>query len=402
MKSNYSTLSTDQYTSNNSQWFFVTILFIILDYTRLHETLQFAFLRPLLIINIILICFILSSGKIFFFQSKQITWMWIFILLLSCFIPFASNYFRAYITAKTQLVFMPFVLSVIITVDSIERLKKFIFILICIEIYIALYALSHAGYGPGNYFGDENDLALYINMWLPFCYFLLFEDKSRIKRIFCLAGLIVGLLAVVISISRGGFVGIVSMGLMLWVIAEKKVFSTIMILFMVGIVFMYAGEKYWSEMSTATNITQGTGRERIESWSSAWNMFRDNPLGVGGNNFQVRFPEYQTEYFGDRNMWGRVAHSIWFTLIPELGIFGIFIYFILLYYNLKDIFYLRRLLFDDNDQTIKYLNCLGSAFLISLTGYFATGSFISVLYYAHYWYMIGIIIAAVNIAKKTT
>jgi hypothetical protein len=118
---------------------------------------------------------------------------------------------------------------------------------------------------------------------------------------------------------------------------------------------------------------------------------------VGGNNYQVRFPEYQSDFF-HRGMWGRVAHSLWFTLIPELGIFGILIYFYLLKYNISDILSLHKL--PGNDPDILYLHSLSGAFIASITGYFISGTFISVLYYPHYWYITGIIVAATRIGNK--
>ena len=151
-------------------------------------------------------------------------------------------------------------------------------------------------------------------------------------------------------------------------------------------------------MSTITDLGESTATARIESWKAAWDIFIDHPLGVGGNNFQVWFNKYQTEYF-KRGMWGRVAHSLWFTLIPELGIVGIYIYFALLYQNIKDIFYLKNINNSD-DYDIKYINYLSLAFLASLAGYFASGTFLSVLYYSHYWYLTAIVIATRNITNN--
>lgn len=391
---------TNPYIQANSKWFFFTVLFIILDYTRIYQELHLGLLRPLMIVILVLVYFIFSSGEYPRAKSKQTTYMWLFIFLLACYIPFARNNHVAYITAKAQLLYMPFILSVIICIDSIERLKKFMIICICIEIYIAIYAFTHAGYGPGNYFEDENDLALYLNMWLPFCYFLFLAHKSLIKKIVCLTGLIIGILSIIVSFSRGGFLGLIAIGAVVWFFSTRKIITLFVIIILAGLMFLFAGEKYWAEISTSTNTEEGTGKERIESWKSGWRMFLDNPLGVGGNNFIVRFHEYQTNYF-KRGMWGRAAHSLWFTLIPELGIFGIYIYFSLLYYNLKDIFMLMKINFDDaDDEDKKYLNYLGRAFIASFTGYFVAGTFISVLYYAHYWYLTSIIIATIKISKK--
>ena len=130
-------------------------------------------------------------------------------------------------------------------------------------------------------------------------------------------------------------------------------------------------------------------------------MFLDNPFGVGGNNFQARFPEYQSPEF-KKGMWGRVAHSLWFTLIPELGLAGIFIYMSLLYYNLKDIFFLKGIsIKTDDNPDLRYLHSLSLAFIASIAGFFASATFLSVLYYPHYWYFTGILVATIKIATAT-
>src|SRR6056297_2080147 len=379
-------------------WFFFTVLFIVFDYTRIYNELSLGVVQPLMILILILGYFIVSSGEYQFAKNRQMICFGLFILLLACYVPFAQNNNYAYKTVKAMLLYLPFTISVICCVNSFARLKKFILILILIEVYIAFYGFTHAGYGPGNYFLDENDLSLYLNMWIPFCYFLFFAYSSKTAKAVCLAGLIIGLLAVIVSFSRGGFIGIVVTGGVIWLFSKRKILSLLIIFFMVGLMLLYAGPEYWNEMATATDAEGGTGRARIESWKSGWRMFLDNPLGVGGNNFQVRFPEYQTDWF-KRGMWGRVAHSLWFTLIPELGIFGICIYMSLLYYNIKDIFWLKNISFAKDEHEEKFLNYTGRAFVCSLCGYFASGTFLSVLYYAHYWYLIGLIVASVNIAK---
>ena len=386
----------------NSLWFFFTVLYIILDYSRIYQELQLDFLRPLMLNILILTFFLMSRGGYSLTKSKQTTLMWLFILLLASYIPFARNNYYAYKTTISQLLYMPFILSVIVCINTISRLKRFIFICILIEIYIASYAIFHAGRGPGNYFGDENDLALYLNMWLPFCYFLFFAHKNIISKIIGLVGFFVGLASVVVSFSRGGFVGLVAMGFVAFLFSKKKILTMGILTLVALTMFFSLDMSYWKEMETSTDITENTASERISSWQTAWTMFLDNPLGVGGHNFERWFPEYQEDRF-KRNMWGRVAHSLWFTLIPELGIVGIYLYLYLLYTNLKDVFWLKsQIIIGQGNEKQLYFHSFGVACLISLSGFFASGTFLSVLYYAHYWYLTGLIVAAVNVAKVLT
>lgn len=395
-----STMNKTGKTTNNTHknWFFFTLFYLVIDYGRPQDVLHIGFLKPGMIAILILTGFLIFSGRLKDANSKQTRMIWLFIILLGAYIPFAMNNYFAYKATENMLLYMPFILSTIVCVNSIERLKKIIFVLVLLMIYISGYGLLHGGKGSGNYFQDENDLSLYINMWLPFCFFLFSVEKEKIKKIIYGIGLITGVASVVVSFSRGGFVGLVCTAIIIWLFSAKKLRSLIIIGLLSIIMYVYAGEAYWQEMSTSTDTTEGTATARIESWKSGWKMFLDNPLGVGGNNFQVRFPEYQSDYF-QRGMWGRVAHSLWFTLIPELGIFGIIIYFLLLYYNIKDIIFLRRIN-DNNNADFKYLQALSAAFIASMAGYFASGTFLSVLYYPHYWYLTGIITAVVKIWKR--
>lgn len=381
----------------DQKWFFFTFLFLFLDYGRPQDILPIGMLRLAMITVLVLTYFVLSNRGIQRSDYPQIRMTWYFILLLAIMVPFADNNFWAYERTKNMLITMPFIISTVVLINNVQRLRKIVTIYVALMIYISLYCLTHGGVGSGNYFMDENDVSLFVNMWLPFCFFLFMNEKGIWKKIFYLAGLVVGLAAVVISFSRGGFVGLVCLSAVIWLFSPKKIISLVIILLAGLILFFASGDTYKKEMATVTDTEDGTASERLNSWATAWDMFLDNPLGVGGGNFATRFPEYQGDRF-HKGMWGRAAHSLWFTLIPELGIVGIILFFRLLYYNLKDIFKVKRLENDDEDEDVKFMKSLALAMIASLAGYFASATFISVLYYPHYWYMTGLIVALANIA----
>jgi len=389
-------------------WFFFVLLYIIIDYGRPQDIIPIGFLRPGMIVVLILTAFVVFCGRIKEADSRQTRMIGLFIILLGFYVPFARNNYFAYETTLGMLVFVPFILSVVVCVDSIERLKKLIFVLILLMIYNSGYSFLHHGLGSGNYLEDENDVALYINIWLPFCLFLFFAEEHKLKKMVYALGLVIGILAVVVSFSRGGFVGLVSCAFVSWLFNPKKMKSLIVLGLLALVFYSYTsnysdpskkgGRSYWQEMATTTDTSDATAEGRIESWKAGWRMFLGHPLGVGGNNFEVWFPDYQSNYF-KAGMWGRVAHSLWFTLIPELGIFGMAIYLLLLYYNFSDLFLINKLSPSDHPDHL-YLKMLTRAFVGSFAGFFASGTFLSVLYYPHYWYLTGILVAAKKISEK--
>ncbi len=383
-----------------SPWFVFTLLYLVVDYGRPQDILPMGFLRPAMFIILILTLFVLFDKKFLNPKEKQTKLIWAFIALTAVYVPFAVNNFFAFDTTRTMLSYMPFILSTIMCVISFARLKSIMFIAVCTMVYVSCYSLFHKGVGSGSYFMDENDLSLYVNMWLPFCYFLFAAEKGKIKKIVYASGLLIGIASIVVSFSRGGLIGLICVFFVIWLFSPRKVISLVVVCLLAAGVFFLASEKYWARMETIQETGKGTARGRLLSWKAGWDMFLDNPLGVGGNNFQARFPEYQSSKFS-RGMWGRVAHSLWFTLIPELGIVGVIIYSLLLYYNIKDILFLKRIYKGKKNEDLLYLQYFSRGTIASFAGYFASGTFLSVLYYPHYWYLTGIIVAAVNVAKKT-
>ena len=383
----------------NRKWFFFTILYLFVDYMRPQDIWPFlGLLRPGVITISILTIYILFTGSITLSDSKQTRLIWAFILLLFLHVPFAQNNYFAYITTTSMLKFMPFILSVIILVNSIDRLKKIISINILLMFYISLYSIYHQGVGSGNWFADENDFALYINTIMPFCVAMFLHEDSKIKKLFYGATIITGVISIFVSFSRGGFVGLIAIFSVAWLISRHKVRMSFLIGLAAFAFFAYTSQEYRGEMSTITDTQSGTIHVRIITWKAAWDMFIDNPLGVGGHNFPVRFQEYQSEEF-TRGMWGRTAHSLWFTLIPELGIPGIIIYFMLLWINLKELLFLTRLKYEGNPDLL-YIHTLSLAFLASAAGFFASATGLSVLYYPHFWYLTALLVATKKVAES--
>ncbi|VVS94075.1 O-antigen ligase family protein [Desulfoluna spongiiphila] len=397
--------------TQHASWFFFTVMYLIVDYGRPQEILPIGAMRPALILTLVLAFYLLINGYRDYLRYRQVRVMCLFIVLLAAYVPFVRNQHFAFLAFKTQLLYMPFVLSLIVCVDSVRRLRALMIVGVILEIYIALYAMTHGWLGPGHYFHDQNDLSLYMNMWFPISYYLYFTEKKRSVKLLYLAGVVFGLLTVVASMSRGGFVGLLAVCLTMCFFSNRRALAFTAVAFACVAMALWVDTGYLDEMATITDLSESTADTRLKSWAAGWRMFLDNPLGVGGQNFPIRFPEYQGDDF-QRSMWGRAAHSLWFTLIPETGVVGTVLYLILVHANFKDAFLLIRVPASDDDgdddgedevaSDKRFIHALGLGFVVAMLGFFASGTFISVLYYAHFWYLTGFIIVAVNIAEPMT
>jgi O-antigen ligase len=128
-------------------------------------------------------------------------------------------------------------------------------------------------------------------------------------------------------------------------------------------------------------------------------MFLDNPLfGVGQGNFPWDFRQYELESGHEeglhtRSIAGRAAHSLYFQLLPELGITGGLIFLILIINFLRCIRNIRSA--GKRGDPHKKLEApykdyfyLSYAMEGSLVGYLVSGLFISIFYYPNFWLLI--------------
>jgi hypothetical protein len=238
---------------DTTTWFRCTMLFLLVEYARPQDVIPgISLIRPAMLVMLVLIFFLIKHRALLIRGSKQIRMIWYFIALLGIYIPFARNNYYAYATFTSMLKFMPFILSLLVCVDSIDRLKTFMKFYAGLMTYVALFALTHGGVGSGNYFADENDVSLYLNMVIPFCYFL-FALETKKTKLFYAATLLIGVLTVVVSFSRGGFVGLVLMFFIVWLTSPRKMVSVVVIAVLAAGVYFYAGDRYVKEMETVTD-----------------------------------------------------------------------------------------------------------------------------------------------------
>jgi len=388
--------------SGSSFWFFATLAYFVFEYGRPQDRLPFlGALRPGLVLGGLLALSVLVSGKISYARSRQSTLLGLIVLYPVLFVPLAENNFYAYQVALGMVQLLPFYLAVLLHVDRVERLRTFVTVYLLLMIYICVSVIRFgAGEGMGSSFlTDANDYSLLLDMMLPFSFFLIFYERSRLKKLLCLAGCCLAVVALVISFSRGGFVGALVVGFLLWLNSPRKLLSLCLIAVLAAVLYFSAGQKYWEEMKTVTDTGEHTASERIETWKSGWNMFRAHPLGVGGGNFLVHFHTYQTPYF-QRGMYGRAAHSVWVQTLTELGLPGFLLFLLILLRNVRDCLWIRSATRHKPGDAHRFCFTLSISFLVSMAGFLSAGTFLSVLYYPHFWYLTAMIVTTKNILLR--
>lgn len=385
--------------SFDKRWFFFVSLYLIVDLGRPQFFLPIDSLKPGMLATLLLVYSLIVSGEVGkVILHRQMKYVTAFVLLLILYIPFVVNNFQAYQTARSMVLVMPVLLSIVIVINRQNRIIGLLQLYVGLMAFVAGFSLLHDGRGPGGSIADENDLCLFIVTFLPIVFFLLGQAKSKKGKIILFGIVCLGLISIVATFSRGGFVGLIAMASVYWWFSKRKLILIVGAVFLCGIIFVAGGDVYRKEMATITDTKENTAQSRLLTWKAGWKMFLDNPLGVGGGNFPINFTDYQGDKF-KRDMWGRVAHSLWFTLIPETGLVGIYIYFSIIFANLKDLFLMRRIDVDDEIRNT-FFHQLAIAFLASFAGFFASATFISVLYYPVFWHLTALVVASIRVASS--
>jgi O-antigen ligase len=309
-------------------------------------------------------------------------------------IPLAYNYYAAYIVTRTMYGNVAIGIALTWICSNMKDLRWVIWIWSGIMAYQAIWGITHGGTGTGSFLGDENDLALALGTALPFS-FTGFEQFRGRARWLCGALMILLIVAIIVSFSRGGFVGLVVVAIYCLFSSRHKLRNLALLIVFGFAVLSFAPGSYIDEIRSINNASDGTAQGRRFLWTAAYNMWKAYPfIGVGAGNSTFLVGEFQSTDFrepqyDDRNWSGTVIHSLYFTILPEQGIPGMLLFGYIAWSHFR---VLRRLRHDVrrtanvSDSLRRDTDIYARGLNGAILGYLSSGAFISVAYYPYFWY----------------
>jgi len=392
---------------------FLIISYLLLDYLRPQELVP-----PLAALHIpmlvqALIIFSLFAVGFARLKARESIFFFLLLCLMALHVPFARNNYAAFqVTRNMMLQFVVF-LGIIGLLDTQKKLTLVTTCWIIVAMLCAVKGYFSGGKIPSaSFLGDENDFALFLNMMIPLAFFAGRSARSRAAKGFFSFGIIVLILGTVSSMSRGGFLGMLPPLLYCWFKSSRKI-VTAAVAAVIGLFLIIAivPSEYWAEMKTIREegTMSGTGEQRAYLWRHAFSMFRDHPLlGVGPGNYNWNLGLYEPpEGFKGRSHAGRPSHSIYFTLLPELGLAGTFLFLGLILMNQAEARRLNKTSIaleattpKEQLQTLEDLKNRGTALTGALIAYLISGAFLSVLYYGHIWLVFAFSVANNRLLKQ--
>ena len=294
-------------------------------------------------------------------------------------------------------------------------MQKLILVWLGVHGLLAVNGMLHGGRGVGGWLGDENDFAMEMNVAVPFAFFLYQGTKGQGTKLLYLLLLGIFVLSSIATASRGGFLGLLAVGTFCWFYSPRKILALVLLVGVLLLVLVAAPQEYWDRMQTITDdstMESGTAGQRMFTWGIGWEMFLANPVfGVGQGNF----PWTIGEYLGGRtwqtkSLAGRQAHSLYFTLLPELGLIGLIIFGGMVFSNWQNVRYCNRFGLRSTqarnqgslsvDADLEKAAWFGNAILGALVAYLVTSTFISTLYYPTFWILTGLAVALKNTTER--
>jgi O-antigen ligase len=374
--------------------FWLLLVFFVLEYIRPEPFVRLKF--QMLYLIVVPIMWLAAAKRPW---SRNLTIQAVFLGLCAFSVPWASNNFSAY--TVTRILYGYLMIAIAITWLLSNR-RDFVFAIwfwVALMAIQAIVGLTTGGHGYGSSFEDENDLALGLNTAVPFVIggIQIFRGWRRFA---CVALLVLLLSGIVASLSRGGFVGLVSVVLFCILTGKNRIRN--LAIAVVGSLVFYLGipANYKGELASIKDTDQGTSEARQFLWIAAFNMWVHNPVfGVGAGNSNWNVGRYQPEatasgkfsdpIYAERDWTMASIHSAHFQILSEMGTVGTAVFVAMMVVHFRGLSALRRHVRRDRraSRALRreaeiYAIALGGA----MVGFLASGTFLSVAYYPYAWY----------------
>ncbi len=237
-------------------------------------------------------------------------------------------------------------------------------------------------------YADPNHMAMNLGLVVPLAVaFLARKGSPWLWRLACLAAAGLAVAAIVVSHSRGGFIGL-SVAMALWAIREKRRIQSVVVgsLFVLGLV-VFAPQSFWQRNETVASFQEdASAMGRVYAWQVASRISLDRPLlGVGVGSFRYAWPLYAPP----EARRAYVAHNIFLDVLGELGWVGLLFFLVFAGGAAGGAFEASR---------DKQMGWLARGLSASMVGYLVCDLFSGYILSAHCYVLFGLAAAAQRVA----
>jgi probable O-glycosylation ligase (exosortase A-associated) len=242
--------------------------------------------------------------------------------------------------------------------------------------------------------GDPNSMAATLLFSIPLSIALMTRDNPGWIRLIGLASIAMDVVTIVDTGSRSAALGIVFLTMLLLFRRAKNLIYLPVLIALCPLAWLVIPQQYKARYETVDHLKDDASyQNRILSWRGGIAMFESNPItGIGPGDYTyangVKFwPGAGTKHFLN-------AHSLYFQLLGELGLVGIFTFggYLICVFRLN--FRLRKQL--EQRDTSRFLRQLPTLFTIILFQVLFAGYAAHSLYRT-VWFVVGAMAASVSL-----
>ena len=387
--------------------------FTIVLYARPAEFYPSAITNSLaLIIGIVtLACFIATQisleGKLTT-RPSEVNLVLLFMLTALLSIPLAIDPAIAWTEFSGTFVRGILIFIVIINVvRTPRRLKALLFLSVATAIVLSAQAMNDyrlglmtvegyraAGRGTG-IFGNTNDMALHLVTMLPISIAFFIGSRNLLKKIIHAACAAVMIFGIVLSYSRGAFLGmiVVFLFLVLKISKRRRLEITAVVLVMATVIILLAPTAYGTRLLSIffPELDPGGSADsrRGELFRSTYVALRHPLLGIGMGNYQANM-SYK----------GLVTHNSYTQVASEMGMLALVLYTTYIVTPLRKLGVIARETFATRENSSFYYLALGLQ--ASLLVFMVSSFFLSVAYGWNVYYVVGYAVCFRRIYESET
>ena len=353
----------------------------------------------------------MQSGEKLLIFPRELKMAYVLCLMAVLLIPIAvvaQNSIDA-LTESYSKVLIIFTLLINL-IDTRERLRSILFLVLMLttwlaftsyksylagEFYAVKSGIARVGGGTGGIFENPNDLATSFAMMLPIAiaFGLIKKGLKKLLYFACAACLAA---AVVVTYSRGGFIGMAAAGgLLLWKLRKRNRFlpplaAVILTLSFALMVPSGYGDRLLTSVNTQDDQTH-SAQERTKVLKQAFDLaVRRSILGIGMDNFS---------YYSHADL---KAHNSYLELAAELGAIGLIAYLIMIFRPLRALRQLEHQPGDPNDPKSTENYFLSIGLQATFQAYFVCSFFTSIQYGWFVYYPVAYAVAFRRIVEYET
>lgn len=230
-------------------------------------------------------------------------------------------------------------------------------------------------------FADPNDLALTFLIVIPFIFFTLIDSRNMLMKMQSAAIMAIIMYAFYLTGSRGGFLGLSVLAFLLFVRRFGLRLGSI-----VGVIGVMAVVALAPERFANLSPQEASAYGRVQAWGFGLSLLKANPLfGTGAGTF--------LEYHH------RTAHNSFVLCATELGLVGLFIWVMLIFICMKNLFFIGT---QARERGLVSIALMSDSLLFAFVGFITSAFFLSRTYNELLYILIGLTVAITNIFINRT